>query len=177
MWELDHRESWAPKNWCFWTVCWRRLLRVPWTARRSNQSTLKEINPEYSLEGHMLKLNLQYFGHLNGRANSLEKMLMLGKNDAEATILWPPDAKSWLIGKDPYARKDWGQEKRATEDEMVGWRDWLNGHKFELTPGDPEGQRSLAYTVHGVTKSQTRLSDWTTIPQTIHELCMRINVH
>ena len=97
--------------------------------------------------------------------------------EAEAPIFWPPDAKNQLIVKDPKAGKDWGQEKRATEDEMVGWRDWLNGHKFELTPGDPEGQRSLAYTVHGVTKSQTRLSDWTTIPQTIHELCMRINVH
>ena len=64
MWELDHKESWALKNWCFWTWCWRRLLRVPWTARRSNQSILKEINPEYSLEGLMLKLKFQYFGHL-----------------------------------------------------------------------------------------------------------------
>ena len=59
--------------------CWRRLLRVPWTTRRSNQSILKEINPEYSLEGLMLRLKLQYFGHLMGRANSLEKTLMLGK--------------------------------------------------------------------------------------------------
>ena len=62
MWELDYKEGWVPKNWCFWTWCWRRLLRVPWTARRSNQSILKEINPEYSLEELMLKL--QYFGHL-----------------------------------------------------------------------------------------------------------------
>ena len=79
MWELDHKASWAPKNWCFWTWCWRRLLRVPWTARRSNQSILKEISPEYSLEGLMLKLNLQYFGHLMRRTDSFEKTLMLGK--------------------------------------------------------------------------------------------------
>ena len=79
MWELDYKESWAPKNWCFWTVVWRRLLRVPWTARRSNQSILKEISPEYSLEGLMLKLKLQYFGHPMWRTESLEKTLMLGK--------------------------------------------------------------------------------------------------
>ena len=77
MWELDHKQGWAPKNWCFWTVCWKRLLRVPWTARRSNQSILKEISPDYSLEGLMLKL--QYFGHLVQRTESLEKTLMLGK--------------------------------------------------------------------------------------------------
>ena len=99
--------------------CWRRLLRVPWTARRSNQSILKEINPEYSLEGLMLKLKFQYFGHLMQRANSLEKTLM-------------------LVGK------DWGQEKWITEDKMVGWHHWFNGHEFEQTPGDGEGQGSLA---------------------------------
>ena len=79
MWELDHKEGWAPKNWCFWTVVSGRLLRVPWTARRSNQSILNEISPEYSLEGLMLKLNLQYFGHLIRRTDSLGKTLMLGK--------------------------------------------------------------------------------------------------
>ena len=72
MWELDYKESWASKN------CWRRLLRVPWTARRSNQSILKEISPGCSLEGMMLKLKLQYFGHLMWRVDSLEKTLMLG---------------------------------------------------------------------------------------------------
>ena len=77
MWELDCEEGWAPKNWCFWTVVLRRLLRVPWTARRSNQSILK-ISPGISLEGMMLKLKLQYFGHLMRRADSLEKILMLG---------------------------------------------------------------------------------------------------
>ena len=91
MWELDYKESWALKNCCFWTVCWWRLLRVPWTARRSSQSILKEISPEYSAE-------------------------------AETPILWPPDVKNWLIGKDPDAGRDWRQEEKGvTEDEMVGW--------------------------------------------------------
>ena len=94
MWELNYKESWAPKNWCFYLWCWKRLLRVPWTARRSNQSSLKEINPEYSLEGLMLKLKLH--------------------------IIWPPDVKNQLIGKDPDAGQDWRQEKGTTEDEMVG---------------------------------------------------------
>ena len=79
MWELDHKEGWAPKNWCFLTVVSRRLLRVPWTARRSNQSILKEIIPEYSLEGLMMKLKLQYFDHQKQRTGSLEKILLLGK--------------------------------------------------------------------------------------------------
>ena len=79
MWELDYKESWALKNWWVELWCWRRLLRVPWTARRSNQSILKDMSPEYSLEGLMLKLKLQYFGHLMGRADSFEKTLMLGK--------------------------------------------------------------------------------------------------
>ena len=79
MWELDHKESWALTNWCFEVWCWRRLLRIPWTARRSNQSILKEISPGCSLEGLMLKLKLQYFDHLMQRTDSLEKTLMLGK--------------------------------------------------------------------------------------------------
>ena len=96
--------------------CWRRLLRVPWTARKSNQSILKEIGP--SLEGLMLKLK---------------------------PVLWPPDAKSWVTGKDPDAGKDWGQEEKGTtEDEMVGWHHRLNGHRFEWTPGVGDGQEHLA---------------------------------
>ena len=79
MWELDHKESWALKIDAFELWCWRRLLKVSWTARRSNQSILKEISPEYSLEGLMLKLKLQYFGHLMWRADSLERTLMLGR--------------------------------------------------------------------------------------------------
>ena len=104
--ELDCEESWAPKNLLpFELWCWRRLLRVPWTARRSNQSILKEISPGCSLEGLMLKLKL---------------------------LLWPPDVKIWLIGKAPDAGRDWGQEEKGmTEDEMVGWHHRLDGHEFE----------------------------------------------
>ena len=79
MWELDHKEGWVLKNWCFQSVVQEKTLKVPWTARRSNQSVLKEINPEYLLERLILKLKLQYFGHLMERADSLEKILMLGK--------------------------------------------------------------------------------------------------
>ena len=112
--KAEHRRIGAFELWC-----WRRLLRVPWTARRSNQSILKEISPGCSLEGLMLKLKLQYFGHLMQRVDSLEKTLMLGG-----------------IG---------GRRRRGmTEDEMVGWHHQLNGHEFEQRPGDGEGQGSLA---------------------------------
>ena len=103
-------ESWTKKKAelqridIFELWCWRRLLRVPWTARRPNQSILKEISPECSLEGLMLKLKLQYSGHL----------------------MW----KNWLIGKDCDTGKDWRQEKEMTEDEMAGWHHQLNGHEF-----------------------------------------------
>ena len=98
--------------------CWRRLSRVPWTARRSSQSILKKINPEYSLEGLMLNLKLLDSGHLMRTADSLEKTLMLGNIE--------------------------GRRRRGREDEMAGWHHRLNGHGFEQTPGDGEGQRSLA---------------------------------
>ena len=120
-------ESWAVKKAesrridAFELWCWRRLLRVPWTARRSNQSILKEISPEYSLEGLMLKLKLQYFGHLM-------------------------QTKNWFIWKDSDAGKDWRlEEKGMTEDEMVGWHHWLDGHEFEQAPGTGNGQGSLVY--------------------------------
>ena len=87
MWELDYKERWALENWCFWLWHWIRLLRVPWTARRSNQS-LKEISSEYSLEGLMLKLKLQYIGHLIWRADSFEKTLMLGKIEGGRKSGW-----------------------------------------------------------------------------------------
>ena len=89
MWELDYKDSWALKNWCFWTVVLEKILEVPWTARRSNQSILKEISPECSLEGLMLKLKLQSFGHLMRRADSFEKTLMLGKTEGR---------RRWLDG-------------------------------------------------------------------------------
>ena len=114
-------ESWTVKKAEHWRIdafelwCWRRLLWVPWTARRSNQSILKE----YSLEGLMLKLKLQYFGHLMGRTDSLEKTLMLGKIEG----------------------KRWREQQRIR---MVGWHHWLNGHEFEQTQGHSEGQGSLA---------------------------------
>ena len=117
LWELDYKKAEHRRIDAFKLWCWKRLLRVPWTARRSNQPILKQISPEYSLAGLMLKLQLQN---------------------------WPPDAKSWLIRKDPDSEKDWRQEEKgATEDEMIGWHHWLYGHKFELTLGDSEGQGSL----------------------------------
>ena len=88
MWELEHKEGWEPKNWCFWIVVLEKILESPWRARRSNQSVIQEINPESSLEGLMLKLKLQYFGHLMGRANSLEKTLLLGKIDSRRRRQW-----------------------------------------------------------------------------------------
>ena len=104
-WTIKKAEHWRIDAFELW--CWRRQLRVPWTARRSNQFILKEISPECSLEGWMLKLKLQY-------------------------LLWPPDAKNWLAGKDSDAGKDQGQEENGTtEDEMVGWHHWCNRLEFE----------------------------------------------
>ena len=115
--------------------CWRRLLRVSWTARRSNQSILKEISPEYSLEGLMLKLKLQYFE--------------------------PPDAKNWLIGKDPDAGKDWRQEdKGITEDEMVIWHHRLDGHEFGQALGVDSGQGGPANFSPWGHKESTTLLDY-----------------
>ena len=96
MWELDYKESWAPRIDAFELWCWRRLLRIPWTARRPKQSILKEINSAYSLEILMLKLNLQYFGHLIQRADSLEKTLMLGKIEGRRRRGW--HRMRWLDG-------------------------------------------------------------------------------
>ena len=118
--------------------CWRSLLRVPWTTRRSNQSILKEISP----------------GCI-GRTGA----------KAENPILWPPDAKSWLIWKGPDAGKNWRpEEKGTTEDEMVGWHHQLNGHEFGWTLGAGDGQGRAV--VHGVAKSRTRLSNWTELMKT-----------
>ena len=96
IWELDYKESWVPKNWYFWTVVLEKILEIPWTARRSNQSILKEISPEYSLEGLMLKLKLQYFGPLMQRTDSLEKTLMLRKIEGGRRRGW--ERMRWLNG-------------------------------------------------------------------------------
>ena len=118
MWELDCEESWALKNWCFWTVVLEKTLEHP--------SDCKEIKPVHS------------------KGN--QSWIFIGRTDAkaEAPILWPPDAKNWLIGKDPDAGKDWGQEETGmTEDEMVGWHHRLDGHGFEWTLGVGDGQGGL----------------------------------
>ena len=136
-------ESWTVKKAKRWRIdvfelwCWRGLLRVLWTARRSNQSVLKEISPGCSLEGLMLKLKLQYFGYL---------------------------MQSWLIGKDSDAGRDWGQEEKGTtEDEMAGWYHRLNEHEFEWTLGVGDGQGGLACCNSWGCKelAMTELLNWT----------------
>ena len=95
-----------------------------------------------------------------------QSWIFIGRTDAEAPIFWPTDEKNWLTGKDPDAGKDWGQEeKRTTKDEMVGWHHWLDGHEFEQAPGVGVDREAWCAAVHGVTKSQTWLSDWTELNQ------------
>ena len=172
IWELDYKESWALKNWCFWTVVLEKTLESPLDCKE-----VQQVHPKGD-----------------------QSWVFIGKTDieAETPIFWPPDVKSWLIWKDPDARKDWGQEEKGmTEDEMIGWHHQLNGHEFwvnsgswwwtgrpgvlpsmgsqrvghdwatEPNPlqysclGNPMDRGAWQATVHGVTKSQTRLSDWT----------------
>ena len=118
MWELDCKESWALKNWCFWTVVLEKPLESPLDSK-----DIKPINPKGN-----------------------QSWIFIGRTDAEAEtpILWPLYSKNWFIGKDPDAGKDWRQEeKRMTEDETVGWHHRLSGHELEQAPGVGDGQASL----------------------------------
>ena len=113
MWELNHKEGWALKNWYFWTLVLEKTLESPLDCRE-----IQSVHP---------KVN--------------QSWIFTVRIDAEAPILWPPDVKNWLLGKDPDAGKDWRrEEKGVTEDEMVGWHHRLNGHEFEQTLGKSEGQ-------------------------------------
>ena len=119
MWELDYKESWEPKNWCFWTVVLEKTLESP-----LNCKEIKPVNPKGN-----------------------QSWIFIGRTDAEpeALILWPPDVKNWLTGKDLDTGKDWRQEETGTTvDEMAGWHHWLSGHEFEQTLGVGDGQGSLA---------------------------------
>ena len=117
MWDLDHKESWELKNWCFQIVVVEKTLESPLDCKE-----IKPVNPKEN-----------------------QSWIFIGRTDAavKALILWLPDARSWLIRKDPDLVKDWRQEKGMTEDEMVGWHHWLNGHEFEQTSGDGERRGSL----------------------------------
>ena len=133
IWELDYKESWAPKNWCFWTMV-LKTLECP--------LDYKEIKPVHPIGN--------------------QSWIFIGRTDAEAgaPILWSPQAKNWLIWKDPDAGKDRRQEKWMTEDEMVGWHHWFNGHEFEQALGVGDGQGSLAHCLHGDT---TEWLNWTEV--------------
>jgi len=136
MWELDYKESWALKNWCFWTVVLEKTLESPLDCKE-----IQSVHPKGD-----------------------QSWMFIGRTDVEAEtpIFWPPDANNWLIWKDPDVGKDWRrEEKGTTEDEMAGWHHWLDGCESEWTPGVGDGQGGLACAVPGVAKSQTPLSDWT----------------
>ena len=136
VWEVDCEESWAQKNWCFWTVLLEKTVESPLNC--------KEIQPVHP--------------------KGYQSWVFIGRTDVEAEtpILWPPNAKKWLIGKDPDAGKDWGQEEKGTtEDEMVGWRHHLDGCGFEWTMWVVRDKEAWHAAVHEIAKSRIWLSDWT----------------
>ena len=140
MWELDHTESWAPENWCFWTVVLEKTLESLLDCKE-----IQSVNPKGN-----------------------QSWVFIGRTDAkpEAPILWPPDVKNWFIGKDPDAGKDWRQEEKGkTEDEMVGWNHWLDGHEFEQALRVGDGQRSVLCCSPWVHKelTTTALLNWYTL--------------
>ena len=134
MWALDHKEGWAPENWYFWNVVLEKTLKSP-----LNNKEIKPVNPKGN-----------------------QSWIFIGKTDAEAEalILWSPNAKNWLFGKDPDAGKDWRQEEKGST-EMVGCHHQLDGHQFEQASSGSHGQGSLACCSPWGHKSQTRLSYWT----------------
>ena len=136
MWELDYKESWEPKNWCFWTEVLEKTLESPLDCKE-----IKPVSPKRN-----------------------QSWIFIGRTDTEAEtpILWPPDVKSQLIGKDPDSGKDWRQEEKGmTEDEMTGKYHCFNRHEFEQAMEMVKDREAWCAAVIGVTKSQTRLSDWT----------------
>ena len=136
MWELGHKESWALKNWSFWTVVLEKTLESA-----LDYKEIQRVNPKRN-----------------------QSLIFIGRteDEDETPILWPPNEKNWLLGTEPDARKDWRQEeKQTTEDKMVSWHHRLDGHEFEQAPGVGDGQGAWPATVHGVAKSWTWLSDWT----------------
>ena len=135
MWQLNHKEGWALKNWCLQVVVLQKTLEGPLDCK-----SIKPVSPKRN-----------------------KHWVFIGKTDLEAPIIWPPDMKNWLIEKDPDAGKDWGQEEKGvTENEMVGWHYWLNGHEFEQIPRDGEIQGSLACCSPWVRKEPDVLRGWST---------------
>ena len=138
MCELDYKESWVPKNWCFWNVVLEKTLESP--------------------------LNCKKIQSVNSKGN--QSLIFIARTDVEAEtpILWLPDVKNWLIWKDSDAGKDWRrEEKGVTKEELIGWHHWLDGREFHQAMGVGDGQEAWPAAVHGVAKSQTWLSDWTGI--------------
>ena len=135
MWELDYKESWVPKNWCFWIVVLEKTLESP-----LDRKEIKPINPKGN-----------------------QSWIFIGRTDAEAPIIWPPDAKNWLTGKDPDVGKDGRQEEKGTtEDEMAGWHHGPDGHEFEQTLWDSETEEPSTLQPTG-----SQLNDWTSL--NVHE--------